>query len=301
MNGNKSDLENRREFVVTDAQQGRRLDRALAEADPDRSRSQIQREIAAKRVTVDGRIVTQASTRLRADQCIAWTVDDTPDLTPTEIPVSVLYEDDHIVVVDKPIGMVVHPGAGTTTPTLVEALLAERDLPQSDNPVRPGIVHRLDKETSGVIVVAKTAQALTSLKQQFAEREVQKAYLAWVDGTFNEDEGEIDAPVTRDPVRPRRMCVHGTGREARTLFRVLEKTDDRSYVLAQPRTGRTHQIRVHFSYIGHPVVGDTLYGGPPAERMMLHAWTLSLVHPATMQRVTFEASPPEAFPTPPER
>jgi len=300
MNGDKSQRPNQREFVVTENLRGERIDRALAAEEPDRSRSRIQREIADGRVTVDGRVVQQPSARLRVDQRVVWTMDDTPDLVPSPVPLSVLYEDDQIVVVDKPIGMVVHPGAGTTTTTLVEALLASRDLAPSDDPVRPGIVHRLDKDTSGAIVVAKTADALASLQRQFSEREVTKAYLALVEGRFAENEGEIDAPITRDPTRPRRMCVRGTGRRAVTMFRVLEQSADHSLLLAQPLTGRTHQIRVHFAYIGHPVLGDALYGGPPADRMMLHAWTLSLTHPETGQRITFEARPPAPFPAVPQ-
>jgi 23S rRNA pseudouridine1911/1915/1917 synthase len=208
-----------------------------------------------------------------------------------------VYEDEDIVALDKPADLVVHPGAGTRgTTTLVEALLATRNLPPSDDPARPGIVHRIDKETTGILVVAKTPRALESLKRQFAERRVEKAYLAWVAGTLDETEGAIDAPVGRDPHAPRRMAVVADGRPSQTEFAVLAREPKRTLLLVRPRTGRTHQIRVHFRYIGHPVVGDGLYGGPRAAGLMLHAWRLTVFHPATGERLTLEAQPPDAYP-----
>jgi 23S rRNA pseudouridine1911/1915/1917 synthase len=246
---------------------------------------------------VGRRAVLQPSYRVRLGEKVAWDVFRAPHLTPASgVSIEVLYEDDSLVCINKPRGLVVHPGAGTLAPTLVEALLAGRQLPPSDDPVRPGIVHRLDKETTGVIVVAKTPEALASLKEQFSERTVDKRYLAEVSGIIAEAEGWIEAPIARDPSYPRRMSVQPRGREAQTAFRVLVRLEETTLVLVHPRTGRTHQIRVHFKYIGHPVMGDSIYGGPASPQLQLHAWRLEITHPRTGERIRFEAPPPAQFP-----
>jgi 23S rRNA pseudouridine1911/1915/1917 synthase len=307
---------------------GRRLDRFLADADPEISRSEVQRDIRAGRVSVSGEVTRQPSRRLRENDEVIWEIADRAPLTPRPIPLDVLYEDEHLVAVDKPAGLVVHPGAGTESPTLVEGLLADRTLPRSDDPARPGIVHRLDKETSGVILVAKTAAALAHLQRQFAARSVEKAYLAVVRGVIAEKEGTIDAPIGRDPAHPRRMRVRSQGRAARTDFRVLRRLRDSTLLLVRPHTGRTHQVRVHLQYIGHPVVGDSIYGdakrGRPPQvfsdsgsrgpgqaahdaqgrsayaakrrRMMLHAWRITVQHPETGKSLRLEAPVPPEFP-----
>ncbi|MDD5219492.1 MAG: RluA family pseudouridine synthase [Candidatus Bipolaricaulis sp.] len=282
--------------IVLPDEEGERLDRALVALGGGLARSEVQRQIRAGRVLVDAEPALQPSRRLRAGERILWRVAPEAALTPRDLGVPVLYEDAALVVVDKPVGLVVHPGAGTTDTTLVEALLVGRDLPASDDPARPGIVHRLDKETSGVLVVAKTAEALASLQRQFAERAVEKNYLALVGGVIAEDEGRIDAPIGRDPAVPRRMSIQAGGRAAHTVFRVLSRERDRTYLLVRPLTGRTHQVRVHFRYIGHPVLGDDLYGGPAARRLGLHAWRLTIRHPVTGDVMTFEAAPPQDFP-----
>ena len=247
-------------LIVDTEQAGQRLDRFLVDARPEISRGEAQQDIRDGRVSVSGDVTVQPSRRVREKDEIVWEVTDRAPLTPHSIPLRIVYEDDHIVAVDKPIGLVVHPGAGTKAPTLVEGLLHGRTLPPSDDPVRPGIVHRLDKETSGVLVVAKTPGALTHLQRQFASRTVAKSYLAVVGGTLREEEGTIDAPVGRDPARPRRMSVQPRGRPARTDFLVLQRLGESTLLLARPHTGRTHQLRVHFEYIGHPVLGDAIYG-----------------------------------------
>ncbi|MFC2100071.1 RluA family pseudouridine synthase, partial [Candidatus Bipolaricaulota bacterium] len=206
------------------------------------------------------RAASQRSYRVREGDQLTWEITSKPPLNPRPLDLSILHEDDHIVLVDKPAGLVVHPGAGTTTTTLVEALLVSRKLPASDDPTRPGIVHRLDKETSGVILVAKTPEALTALQQQFSARTTAKTYIAVVEGAVAEEEGWIDAPVGRDPRLPSRMAVQPAGREAQTGFSVLQRLDHATLLVVRPRTGRTHQIRVHCRYIGHPVVGDPVYG-----------------------------------------
>lgn len=277
--------------------QGQRLDQFLVALDGSVSRAEIQRQIRDGRVSIDGLPVLQPAYRLRVNESVAWQPKEKALLRPQALSLDILYEDDEVLAVDKPAGLVVHPGAGTGgSTTLVEGLLATRALPASDDPARPGIVHRIDKETTGVLVVAKTDHALTVLKRQFADRCVEKRYLAIVAGTFDESEGCIDAPVGRDPRAPRRMAVRLDGRPAQTEFRVLKRQSGRTFLLVRPRTGRTHQIRVHFKYIGHPVVGDGLYGGPPNEDLLLHSWKLTILHPATGAPLTFEAPPPPVFP-----
>jgi 23S rRNA pseudouridine1911/1915/1917 synthase len=277
--------------------EGRRLDLFLAALEGRFSRAEVQRQIRDGRAVINARTIRQPSYRLRVDDQVEWRPEAAQALHPNPLSIRVIHEDEDIVVLDKPAGLVVHPGAGTRgATTLVEGLLATRYLPPSDDPVRPGIVHRIDKETTGVLVVAKTPRALDALKRQFADRTVEKQYLAWVSGALDEHEGRIEAPVGRDPRSPRRMTVLAAGRPAETDFRVLARQANRTLVLIRPRTGRTHQIRVHFRYIGHPVVGDRLYGGPPARALLLHAWTLSIAHPTSGERRTFVAPPPSAFP-----
>jgi len=283
--------------IIGPEDQGHRLDQFLVALEGDVSRAEVQRQIRDGRVSVAGRAVLQPSHHLRLGEQVAWEQRAPQILSPAPLPLDIVYEDDEVLAVNKPAGLIVHPGAGTAgKTTLVEGLLATRTLPASDDPARPGIVHRIDKETTGILVVAKTPCALASLKRQFAERVVEKLYIALVVGSFGESEGCIDAPVGRDPRAPRRMAVRLDGRAAETEFRVLQRRLDRSLVLVRPRTGRTHQIRVHFTYIGHPVVGDTLYGGPPNAGLLLHAWKLTILHPATGAPLTFEAPAPPTFP-----
>jgi len=286
----------RLESTVESAADKMRLDRLLATLRPDISRSEIQRQIRDGLVQIGDELVRRSSHRVRQNDRVSWEIPAAKALNPSTIPLSILYEDESVVAVDKPIGLVVHPGAGTEATTLVEGLLSTRQLPESDDPTRPGIVHRLDKGTSGVIVVAKTAQALETLQRQFADRAVAKAYLAVVAGIIEEDEGVIDAPIGRDPARPSRMAIIPTGRQSETHFRVLERGAERTLVLAMPQTGRTHQIRAHFQYIEHPVVGDDTYGGPRGSRMLLHAWRLAIRHPQSNEELQVEASVPAEFP-----
>ncbi len=285
------------ELVVTEAEGGLRLDRYMAEKITGTSRTTLQREIHAGRVCVNGVPAEHPSREMRLGERVVWEYELEPILAPRRAPLSIVYEDGSLLLANKAAGQVVHPGAGTHDPTLVEALLMDRSLPATEDPARPGIVHRLDKETSGLIVVAKTQSALESLKEQFAERRVQKAYLAVVAGVIEEDEGVIDAPVGRDPAHPRRMTVRAEGRAAETEFRVLHRTETTTLVVVFPRTGRTHQVRVHLRYIGHPVLGDGLYGSGLQERLFLHAWRLEFTHPASGARVRFEAPVPLGFPS----
>jgi len=283
---------------VADEEAGLRLDHYLKSKIEGTSRSKIQQGIRAGCVTVDGKIIRQPSRLLRTGEEVLWEAPVQPLLTPTRIDLAILYEDEEIVVVDKPAGLVVHPGAGQSGTTLVEGLLVTRSLPRGDDPARPGIVHRLDKETSGLIVVAKTPSALESLKAQFAMRRVAKHYLAQVEGIIPEEEGLIDAPIGRDPTRPSQMAIHPQGRKAQTGFHVLHRQERTTLLLVLPHTGRTHQIRVHLRYIGHPIVGDPVYG-QKAKRLLLHAWRLTFTHPASGEQIRFEAPVPPEFPVHP--
>lgn len=278
-------------------QVGRRIDQVLADAFPELSRTEIQQEIRAGKVTISGEAIDRPAHRVRVGNCIQWEIPNKPLLRPQNIPLDILYEDPFMVVINKSSGIVVHPGAGTEATTLVEGLLVDRELPVSDDPARPGIVHRLDMETSGVIAVAKNLVALEALKQQFAYRVTKKHYIAVANGCFDETEGHIDAPIGRNPAMPQRMSIQSGGRPAQTNFNVLAEQDGTSLLWVRPRTGRTHQIRVHLQYTGHPVVGDEKYGGVSADRLMLHAWRLLIRHPMHGALMEFRAPIPESFPS----
>ena len=277
-------------------QASHRIDVVLSQAIPEISRTEVQQSIRDGRVVLSGFPVLRPSHRVREGDVITWDPPDKRLLNPTAIPLSVLFEDQDIVVLDKAAGLVVHPGAGTVEPTLVEGLLADRVLPVSDDAARPGVVHRLDRETSGVILFAKTPHALFSLQQQFAQRTTRKDYLAVADGVFDEQEGLIDAPIGRDPIRPQCMRVQQGGRRAETAFTVLSTFENQSLLWLRPHTGRTHQLRVHLRYIGHPVQGDAKYGGSSSARLMLHAWRLAVFHPLCGERMLFRAPVPPEFP-----
>lgn len=221
---------------------------------------------------------------------------------PEDLPLNIIYEDDDLLVVNKPAGMVVHVGAGVKSGTLVNALLHHiGELSSVGGELRPGIVHRLDRMTSGLVVVAKNDSAHRELAAQFKERQVHKTYVALVHGRITHDSGEISTSVGRDPKRRNRMRSGGIGaREARTRYRVLRRFQHFTLLEAEPQTGRTHQIRVHLSSVGHPIVGDTLYGAPGRLRFdgseertlgrnFLHAVALGLGHPRTHQRLNFKA------------
>lgn len=284
------------EFIVATNEAGLRLDSYLAERIEGISRSEIKRAILAGFVSLNGKTIEQASRRLHCNDKLTWAAPEKSLLTPAKIDLTILYEDSEIVVVDKPAGLVVHPGAGQTATTLVEGLLVDRQLPIGDDPVRPGIVHRLDKETSGLIVVAKTRASLDSLKAQFAARTINKVYIAQATGIIREAEGLIDAPIGRDPARPRRMAIRPQGRRAKTEFYVLKREEGSTLLRVHPHTGRTHQIRVHLRYIDHPIIGDPIYGKQEGSRLMLHAWRIAFTHPKSGIIVRFEAPIPPEFP-----
>jgi 23S rRNA pseudouridine1911/1915/1917 synthase len=274
---------------------GRRLDLFLAERVPEISRTRIQELIREGNVLVGGRIA-KASHRISAGEVIEVKVQPRPALVavPEDLPLDLLLVDDEFVVVNKPAGMVVHAGAGHASGTLVNALLHRLgNLSGAGGPLRPGIVHRLDKDTSGAMIVARNDRAHEHLAEQFRSRNVRKIYLALVHGKMPRDSGTITLPISRDPNRRTRMTARATkGRNARTDWRVIARLDQCTLVEAVLHTGRTHQIRAHFAALGHPVVGDTLYGAPRSlragardlprlERNFLHAARIGFSHPSS--------------------
>jgi len=293
-------------FTVTTA--GERLDRAVVAAFPELSRALVQRLIDEGRVTLNGHSA-RAATKVRSGDAVAVIV-PAPVLPVVEaeaLPLNVLYEDADIVVVNKAAGMVVHPGAGNASGTLVNALLARcPDLEVGGtaeaDALRPGIVHRLDKDTSGVLVVAKHEAAIRALQRQFKGRTVTKRYTALLIGQLPQAEGIIDAPIARHPVHRQRMAVVNSGKPARTRWegaQVWRDAQERPFTLVDVTllTGRTHQIRVHFSWLGYPLVGDTIYGPGrqplEAPRQFLHARELTFAHPLTGEQLTFSAPLPD--------
>lgn len=294
------------ERMVASAESGVRLDVYLQNAFPAYSRSLLQRLIRAGEVTVNGAAM-RPSGMLHGGEAVRVVFPPPKDteLVAAHIEVEVLAEDDDILVVNKPAGLVVHPTRGHTDDTLVNALLyraPETFEAMIDEERRPGIVHRLDKDTSGALVVAKTKAAWQALKAAFAERQVEKTYLAIVVGEMANKTGRINGKIGRHPVNRKKMAVLNTGgKEATTLFRVLGEGEGVSLLEVRILTGRTHQIRVHLAAQHHPVLADGLYGGrqrglfDDAPRQMLHAWRLSVPHPATGVMREYMAPPPEDF------
>jgi 23S rRNA pseudouridine1911/1915/1917 synthase len=281
---------------ASEADAGKRLDVFLQEQLPEYSRSRLQDWIKAGRVRVNG-AGERPSSRLRGGEAIDV---EPAALAPLkayaeDLPLEILYQDAEMIAVNKPAGMVVHAGAGRHSGTLVNALLHHfGSLARGGGEERPGIVHRLDRFTSGVLLVARTDAAHRGLAAQFAGRTVEKVYLTLVHGRVKADQGRIEKPISRDPARRLRMTARrAEGRAAITEYKVLERFAGFTYLEVRIRTGRTHQIRAHFSSIGHPVAGDRLYGAPaqtaglpPLERTFLHAHRVRFTHPATGAPVT---------------
>jgi 23S rRNA pseudouridine1911/1915/1917 synthase len=274
-----------------------RLDQALARLMPEHSRSRIRTWIDAGRVTVAGD-TAPAKQKLRGGERIVVTpLPDPRDnaFVAEELPLAVVYEDDALIVVDKPAGRVTHPGSGNWQGTLANALL--HHAPQLAGVARAGIVHRLDKDTSGLLAVAKTPTAQTDLVRQLQARTVRREYLALVQGALTRA-ARIDAPLGRHPVRRTSMAVVASGKPAVTHYEVRERFADCTLLACRLETGRTHQIRVHLASIGHPLVGDAAYGGRRGvafQRQALHAWRLGLVHPVTRAPMQWESPLPEDF------
>jgi 23S rRNA pseudouridine1911/1915/1917 synthase len=278
-----------RSFNVDRAEAGERLDR-LAARRLDTSRSIVQRIIQEGLLRVDGE-AAGSSYRVRGGERIDARM-PARDLAPEEIPVPVIFEDEFLLVVDKPAGLVVHPGAGNQSGTLANALL-DRGIAGGEDPDRPGIVHRLDRDTSGLMVVAKGEPAYSKLVEMMAGRRVRRCYRAVVVGEDLPETGTVDSPVGRDPDNPTLMAA-GVGRPAVTHFEVLREASGHAMLRVRLETGRTHQIRVHLAAIGYPVYADPLYGtAVPGRRLWLHAERLSFEHPVTGEHLSFESPIPE--------
>jgi 23S rRNA pseudouridine1911/1915/1917 synthase len=273
---------------------GQRLDKALAQMVPEFSRSYLQQLIELGDVLVDERVATKASAKVRLGHRVQVTLRATPQsqaFVPEAMPIDVVYEDAHLRVIHKPAGLVVHPAPGNWRGTLLNGLLA-LDPTAADVP-RAGIVHRLDKDTSGLMVVARTRQAMDALVQQIAAREVHRQYLAIAHKPWTSPSPlTIEAPIGRDPSNRLRMAVvdltYQSGKTAATTVDVLDQTDRMCLVQCTLHTGRTHQIRVHMAHVGHPLLADTTYGGAAAagmQRQALHAWHLAFTHPITGQAI----------------
>lgn len=302
-------------FVVGIELAGERLDRALALLAPDRSRSALARLVEEGRVSIGGTVVDKSSHKVSGGDSISLEIPDpAPAETPAQdLPLRIVYQDTDIVVVDKPAGLVVHPAAGHADSTLVNALLHHvKDLSGVGGQTRPGIVHRLDKDTSGLMVVAKNDAAHRALTAAWATPRVVKQYLALVYGTPKLSSGTIDKPIGRDPRDRKRMGVVSSGRPALTDWELLERLSNTSLLRCTLRTGRTHQIRVHLKSIGHPVVGDPVYSGPQWRgvtdprvrkalaalgRQALHATRLAFPHPRSGEPLEFESPLPEDMAT----
>lgn len=285
-------------FVVGKMEEDIRIDKLISIWFPDVSRSKWQDLIKSGNITVDGS-KTKSSYRVSAGEKIEIDIPEgfnSKRLVPQDIPLDVVYEDSYLIGINKPSSLVVHPGPGHEKGTLANGLIYRYEkLPDLPDPERPGIVHRLDKGTSGIIAVARTDEIYLELKGQFKNREVEKEYLAIVNGHFDEKEGLIDAPVGRSARDKTKMKVKMGGKESRTQFSVIEEFENSTLLRIKPVTGRTHQIRVHMDYINHRILGDSYYGGPPAERLMLHARRLTIRHPVEGTELTLEAPVPDEF------
>ena len=293
-----------KEFFTVENQDGERIDRYLSEELADRSRSYIQKLIKENHVTVNQKPV-KANYRLSLYESIKVTIPELkePEIEAEDIPLDILYEDQDVIVVNKPKQMVVHPAPGHYSGTLVNALMyhCKDQLSGINGNLRPGIVHRIDMDTTGSLVVCKNDLAHQALSEQLKEHSMHREYEAIVHGNIKEEEGVVNAPIGRHPTDRKKMSVHAkNSRNAVTHYQVLERFGDFTYIRCRLETGRTHQIRVHMSSIGHPLLGDQVYGPkkcpfPKLQGQTLHAKTLGFVHPRTAEYVETEAPLPEYF------
>ena len=291
-------------FQISEELEDERIDKALSYLMETLSRSYIQKMIKDGNVFVNGAAV-KANYRVKTDDDVHFMLPKAqePDIEPEDIPLDVLYEDDSVLVVNKPKGMVVHPAAGHYSGTLVNAVMfhCKGNLSGINGCMRPGIVHRIDKDTTGSIIICKNDQAHHSIAQQLKEHSIVRRYRAIVHGVLKEDEGTVDAPIGRHPQERKMMAInHRNGKEAITHYKVLERFHNYTYIECRLETGRTHQIRVHMASLGHPLLGDPVYGPkkcpvPHLEGQTLHAMILGFVHPVSGEYVETVAELPEYF------
>lgn len=291
------------EFNVTESDHNIRIDRYLAEVCPDFSRSYLQKLLKEGAVSVNSRNV-KANYKVQTGDHIILNIPDlqVPDILPEDIPLDILYEDQWLMVVNKPKDMVVHPSAGHTQGTLVNAVMAHcgEHLSGINGVMRPGIVHRIDKDTTGALLICKDDTVHRDLAEQLKEHSIKRRYRAIVQGNLKEDEGTVDAPIGRHPIDRKKMAInHKNGKSAVTHYKVLERFGQTTYIECRLETGRTHQIRVHMASLGHPLLGDTVYGSSKnpyhLQGQALHAMILGFIHPVTKEYMEFEAPIPEYF------
>ena len=291
------------EFNVDASANNIRIARYLADQCPEHSRSYIQKLLKEEQVLVNGRVI-KANYKTQSGDYIEFHIPDPEvlDILPENIPLDILYEDDYVLVVNKPKDMVVHPSAGHTSGTLVNAVMAHcgEHLSGINGVLRPGIVHRIDKDTTGALLICKDDVVHRDLAEQLKEHSIKRRYRAVVQGNLKEDEGTVNAPVGRHPTDRKKMAIkHKNGKEAITHYKVLERFGQATYIECRLETGRTHQIRVHMASLGHPLLGDTVYGSSKnpyhLQGQALHAMILGFVHPITGEYLEFEAPLPEYF------
>lgn len=288
-------------IVVEEDKNNLRIDVFLNEIFEDMSRSQLQKLIEEENITVNDKIV-KSNYKIKTSDIIKVCIPELKvlEIKAEDIDIEILYEDEDIAIINKPQGMVVHPAAGNYSGTLVNALLSKcSNLSGINGVIRPGIVHRIDKDTSGILVVAKNDIAHRSLAEQIKEHTVKRIYIALVEGIIKNDTGTVDKPIGRNPIERKKMAIVRNGRKAVTHYKVIERFKNNTLIEARLETGRTHQIRVHMAYLGHPLVGDPLYGFKKQKYnllgQVLHAKTLGLVHPRTHEYMEFTSPLPEYF------
>ena len=297
-------MENIKETITVQAEaqdKGKRIDKFISEVVDDATRSYIQKLISEGLVEIQGKKVTKSGNKLKGNESITINLpeDEVLELVPEDIPLDIIYEDSDIIVVNKGPDMVVHPAHGNYSGTLVNALLYHtKELSGINGDIRPGIVHRLDKDTSGIIVVAKNDAAHENLAKMFKEKNLEKTYMCIAKGIFKDKEGRLETLIGRDPKDRKKMAVvEENGKLAISNYKVLDESKNHSLVEVKIETGRTHQIRVHMKYLNHPIMGDTTYGNGSdgAKRQILHAYKLKFIHPRTGEEMTVVAPLPEDF------